>query len=606
MSAPTPAKETPISPQVSPTEHYDAIVVGSGAGGGMAAYVLTLSGLRVLVLEAGRTYDPATETPMFQLPKDAPLRGAGTPEKPFGFYDATVDGGWQVPGEPYTSAPGTDFMWWRARMLGGRTNHWGRISLRMGEYDFKPYSRDGLGFDWPISYEDLAPYYDKTEALIGVYGSNEGLENTPSSSPGVLQPPPIPRAYEQLTQRECARLGIPVIPAHLAILTRAQDANRLPGMLHPGNDVAQRVTAESMRGRAACLWATPCGRGCSVRANFQTPTVLLPPALATGNLDILTDAMVREVTVDDRGRATGVNYIDKTTRQDRHASADVVVLTASACESARILLNSTSALFPDGLANGNGMVGKYLMDTVGAGISGQVPALEGLPPHNEDGASAHHMYVPWWLYGDQLAGRLNFARGYHIEFGGGRRMPGYGAFSGIEPLTGGSYGQRFKEDCRRYYGSFMYFDGRGEMIPNEDCYCVIDPDTVDQWGIPVLRFHWQWSDHELNQAAHMHHTFAGIIEAMGGTVLSTVETDGSRAILKPGQIIHEVGAVRMGDDPETSVLNPHCQAWEVPNLFVADGGPLVSNADKNPTLSILALAWRTSEFIVEQLRTRSI
>ncbi|HCD28049.1 MAG TPA: GMC family oxidoreductase, partial [Gammaproteobacteria bacterium] len=164
---------------------YDVIVVGSGAAGGMSAYTLTCAGVKVLMLEAGRDYDPVSETPMFELDKDAPLRATATPDKPFGYYDATVDGGWQVPGEPYSSADGVDFMWWRSRMLGGRTNHWGRISLRMGEYDFKPYSRDGLGFDWPMSYADLQPYYDKTEALIGVYGSNEGLENTPNSSPGV-------------------------------------------------------------------------------------------------------------------------------------------------------------------------------------------------------------------------------------------------------------------------------------------------------------------------------------------------------------------------------------------------------------------------------------
>ncbi|MFC6979698.1 FAD-binding protein [Microbulbifer taiwanensis] len=192
------------SEQFNNQKEYDALIVGSGAGGGMAAYVLATAGLKVLMLEAGRSYDPVKETPMFNLPKDAPLRGGSTPDKPFGFYDATVDGGWQVPGEPYTqgsTAPGRKFDWWRARMLGGRTNHWGRISLRMGEYDFKPYSRDGLGFDWPIGYEDLAPYYDKTEMLIGVYGTNEGLENTPDSSDGVLLPPPKPRAYELLAKK---------------------------------------------------------------------------------------------------------------------------------------------------------------------------------------------------------------------------------------------------------------------------------------------------------------------------------------------------------------------------------------------------------------------
>jgi choline dehydrogenase-like flavoprotein len=583
-------------------EEYDAIVVGSGAAGGMCALILAVHGVKVLMLEAGRHYDPLTETPMFQLPDEAPLRGAGTPEKPFGFYDATVDGGWRVPGEPYSSAEGTGFRWWRARMLGGRTNHWGRISLRMGPYDFKPRSRDGLGFDWPMTYEDLAPYYDKTEALIGVYGSNEGLENTPDSSPGVLLPPPAPRVHELLTQKVCGEeLGIPVIPAHLAILSERQDHEGWPARLFPGNPLAQRVVAESMRSRAACLWATPCGRGCSIKANFQSPTVMLPPALATGNLQVRTDAMVREVTVDARGRANGVHFIDKRTRLDEHVRGRVVILAASACESARIMLNSRSGLFPDGIGNGTGLVGKYVMDTVGAGVGGQIPALENMPPHNQDGASAMHLYMPWWLYGERAGGSLDFARGYHIEFGGGRGMPGPGIFGGLERFTGGAYGLRFKEEARRFYGSFLWFDGRGEMIPNEDCYCEVDPDGVDQWGIPTLRFHWKWSRHELNQARHMQHTFRDIIQALGGTVTSPVHDDGARAIAAPGQIIHEVGGAIMGSDPTRSVLNQYCQSWEVPNLFVTDGAAFVSNADKNPTLSIMAIAWRASDYIVGEM-----
>jgi len=377
-------------------------------------------------------------------------------------------------------------------------------------------------------------------------------------------------------------------------------------MLWPNNAMAQRVTAAAMNERAACFFATPCGRGCSIKANFQSPTVCLPPALATGNLDIVTDAMVREVTVDARGKANGVSYVDKATRLDQHVSARVVVLAASAVESARIMLNSKSGLFPDGIGNGSGLVGKYIMDTVGAGVGGQFPRMENMPPHNADGASAMHVYMPWWLYGEQAAGRLDFARGYHVEFGGGRRMPGFGAFGGLEPLTGGSYGQAFKDDCRRYYGSFMYFDGRGEMIPNEDCYCEIDPDGVDQWGIPTLRFHWKWSQHELNQARHMQRTFAGIIEAMGGRVLSTVQDDGAKAIARPGQIIHEVGGAIMGSSPSSSVLNQYCQSWEVDNLFVTDGAAFVSNADKNPTLSIMAVAWRASDYLVEQLGQGSI
>src|ERR1700741_1292128 len=277
---------------------YDVIVVGSRAARGQPAYPLTMDGARVLMLEAGRRYDPAIETPMLQTNADAPLRASGTPEKPFGFWDATIDGGWDVPGEPYSSAsddPARKFVWWRARMLGGRTNHWGRISLRNGPYDFKPHSRDGLGFDWPMNYEDLAPYYDKVEMLIGVYGANDGLENTPNSSPGVLLPPPKPRVSDLLTQQRAAKLRIPVVAGHRAVLTQRLDHARLPKLLHPGNAKAQQILAADMRKRAACFFATPCGRGCSIRANYQSTTVHLPPALDTGNLDILAHALLRPI-----------------------------------------------------------------------------------------------------------------------------------------------------------------------------------------------------------------------------------------------------------------------------------------------------------------------
>jgi choline dehydrogenase-like flavoprotein len=587
---------------------YDVIVVGSGAAGGQSAYTLCMDGAKVLMLEAGRKYSPESETPMFQTPDMAPLVAVATPDKEFGFYDATVDGGWQVPGEPYvrtTEEPAGSFWWWRARMLGGRTNHWGRISLRNGPYDFKPHSRDGLGFDWPITYEDLAPYYDKVELLIGVYGSNEGLENTPNSSPGCLLPPPKPLVSDYLVAQRAGRLGIPVIPGHRAVLTRPLDFKRSSARLHPGNATAQKLTAEAMRSRAPCLWATPCGRGCSVRANYQSTTVHLPPALASGNLDITTDAMVYEVTLGRDGHANGVNFIDRTSGKQQHASARVVILAASACESVRILLNSKSAQFPQGLANSSGKVGHYLMDTVGSSVSGQIPLLESLPPLNEDAADGHQMYVPWWLYKEQLAGKLGFARGYHIEFGGGRRMPGYDTARGIEWLTGGSYGVKFKQDVRRYYGSFVSFDGRGEMIPNENSYCEIDPSVKDKWGIPVLRFHWQWSEHELRQAAHMQRTFADIIYAMGGRPRE-VQTDGARAIAPGGFIIHEVGGGIMGADPNSSVTNPWCQTWDVPNLFVNDGAVFASNADKNPTLTIMALAWRAADHILGRMRRREL
>jgi choline dehydrogenase-like flavoprotein len=584
---------------------YDVVVVGSGAAGGMAAYVLAQEGLKVAMLEAGRDYRPVDETPMMNLNAQAPLRGAGTPDKPFGFYDATVNGGWNVPGEPYTNGPGSTFRWWRSRMLGGRTNHWGRISLRMGPYDFKPRSRDGLGFDWPLSYEELAPYYDKVEALIGVWGTNEGMENTPDSSEGMLQPAPAPRGYERYMKKHGDRIGVPVIPSHIAVLSKPQDHERIPKMLHPHNPRAQQILADSMQKRLACIWATPCGRGCSIGANFQSTTVLIPPALATGNLTVITNAMAREVTMDARGRATGVHYIDKRTRRDAYVAGRAVILAAGAGETARILLNSKSKSFPQGLANGSGQVGRWLMDTVGASVYGQIPAFENLPPVNDDGGSAMHVYTPWWLYKEQLAGKLPFARGYHIEPNGGRKMPGTDVGEFLR-FTKGSYGKKLKQEARRYYGSFVGFHGRGEMIPNEHSYCELDPNVVDEWGIPVLRFHWKWSDHETRQAAHMQKTFADLITAMGGKPTSTIEADGAKAIAEGGAVIHEVGTVRMGNDARTSVLNRWSQAHEVKNLYVADGAAFVSNADKNPTLSILALAWRACDHLMAEMKRRSI
>jgi len=595
-------------PQIDPDKaqaQYDVIVVGSGAAGGQTAYTCALEGAKVLMLEAGRNYDPEKETPMFQTNADAPLRGTSTPDKPFGFYDATIDGGWQVPGEPYTSAssePERKFWWWRSRMLGGRTNHWGRISLRNGPYDFKPRSRDGLGFDWPLNYEDVAPYYDKVEMLIGVYGDNHGLENTPDSPRGCLQPPPAFRAAERFGQHHGKKLGLPVIPIHRAVLTEKQDPAVLPAKIHPGNPRAQRLLADSMRARQACFWATPCGRGCSIKANYQSTTVHLPPALASGNLDLISDAMAREVTIGPDGRATGVVFIDRRTGKERVVKGKVVVLAASSGETVRILLNSKSPLFPQGLANSSGLVGKYIMDTVGASLGGQIPAMENLPPHNEDGAGGNHAYVPWWLYQEQLAGKLGFARGYHIEFGGGRQMPGFGTGAGLENITRGSYGRKFKEEARRYYGSFMWFAGRGEMIPNDDSFCDLDPVVKDKWGIPALRFHWKWSEHETRQAAHMQRTFADWITAMGGKPRSQPLADGAKAIEPGGKIIHEVGGAIMGSDPRKSVTNQWCQTWDVKNLFLTDGAPFCSNADKNPTLTIMALAWRASDYLLAGLK----
>ena len=256
------------------------------------------------------------------------------------------------------------------------------------------------------------------------------------------------------------------------------------------------------------------------------------------------------------------------------------MLAASAGETARILLNSKSESFPDGVANSSGQVGRNLMDTVGAAVSAQFPVLENRPAYNEDGAMGMHVYIPFWLYKEQARGELDFPRSYHYEFGAdGRGEPGMGM--GHVAAFAGGYGRKLKEDMRRYYGSFLDFVCRGEMIPNADSWCEIDPDNKDTWGIPTLRFHFKWSEHELNMVRHFQAATKEIIERLGGK-LQSGDVAPEQAISKGGQIIHEVGTTRMGDDPETSVTNQYGQSWDIGNLFMTDGGVFASKAHKNP------------------------
>lgn len=566
-----------ISPKI-----YDVAIVGSGAGGGMAAYVLTQAGADVVMLEAGQLWSASEDGDMFAWSYDSPRRGASSREKPFGEFDGCI-GGWEIDGEPYTRAPGTEWDWFRARMLGGRTNHWGRISLRFGPDDFRGRSLDGMGDDWPITYDDLAPYYDRLDDLVGIFGNRDGFYNEPD---GNFLPPPKPRVHELLVMQGAKKIGLPVLANRLSILTK------------PHN------------GRPACHYCSQCGRGCSTNSNFSSPSVLINPAQLTGNLEVVPHAMVREVLTDTEGRATGVSYVNTQDLQEYQVRARIVVLAASACSTARILLNSKSPRHPNGLANSSDVVGRYLMDTTGASIVGFFPQLMNRPAYNEDGVGGAHIYIPWFGYNE----RRDFARGYHFEVWGGRQQPGYGFMGGIHNVNGrfsetntaartrggGGYGLTLKEDYRQMFGALGGFSIRGEMIARRENHCAIDPQVVDKYGIPVLRFDVRWSDQEYNQVRHGQQKARELIEAMGGEVLSPMPTrEEGYGIDKPGRIIHEVGTVRMGNDPRTSALNSYCQAHDAPNVFVADAAPFVSQAHKNTTWTLMALAWRTADRIVE-------
>jgi choline dehydrogenase-like flavoprotein len=564
---------------------YDVVIVGSGAGGGMAAKILADAGLSIAVMEAGPNFDPQDPEHMTQMkwPWESPRRGAGT-TRAFGDFDASY-GDWTIKGEPYTHAEGTRFDWWRSRMLGGRTNHWGRISLRFGPKDFKRKSIDGLGDNWPIGYEDVKPYYDKVDKLIGIFGTKENIPNEPD---GFFLPPPKPRLHELIYDQAAKSLNIPAIPGRLSMLT-------------------QKINNE----RGVCFYCRQCNRACQVLADFSSSSVLIKPLLTKGSVDVYLGAMVREVTTDSEGRATGISYVNKDDRQEYKIKGKTVVLAASACSSARILLNSKSDQHPNGMANSSDHVGRYLHDSTGASRSGILPQLLDRKRYNEDGVGGMHIYSPWWLDNKDL----DFARGYHIEVWGGMGMPNYGFGFNIQDfqkLTGvtdrpGGYGVQLKKDMRKFFGAVIGFGGRGESVPQYGNRCTIDNEVIDEWGIPVLKFDYRWTDNEVKQARHMQDTFSRLLDEMGAIPIGEAPgAEKSYGLEAPGRIIHEVGTTRMGENKSTSVTNKFNQTHDVDNLYIMDGGPFVSQADKNPTWTIMALAWRASDHLIGELKRMNI
>ncbi|MFN7999747.1 MAG: GMC family oxidoreductase [Acidobacteriota bacterium] len=588
------APQMPPDSAVNLRKTYDAIVVGSGAAGGMAAYVLTAHGLKVLLLEAGKRVDTDKELKSTEWPYEHPRRGDMPPghvaltlneytvRKPP--YAQGLKAGhvynyvqsWDGPDysknlvvdekdHPYT---GTNYAWVRSRVLGGKTNIWGRLALRLSDYDFKAASRDGYGQNWPIEYKDIAPYYDKVDLLLGISGVKENLPYLPDS---IFQRPIRLNEAEVHLRGSLAKLGRTITPYRAGVTT----------------DGVKNKYRMRCFGRGACVRRAG---GCDIHAAFDSPTGLIFPAFETGNLTLRTNATVAEVLVDAKtGNARGVRFVDTVTGKDYEAKAKAVVLAASTLESARLLLLSKSRFHPQGIGNSSGHVGHNFCEHVmGPGITGLYKKKIGAPRTLDDGRPGG-FYLP--RFRNLTEKHPKFIRGYGFEGSSGTEM-----FPG-EAIGQPGFGAGYKKKVRDYAGAYISMGAFGEVLSRYENQVALDPVSKDRWGIPVLRFNYKFGDNEKKMCADMAEAAQEMFEAAGIEIISV-----DREILTEGWSIHELGTARMGNDPKTSVLNQFQQAHDVKNLFVVDGSSHVSAACQNPTWTIMALAWRSCDYLAAELK----
>ena len=573
---------------------YDAVVVGSGAGGGMAAHVLTSHGMKVLLLEAGRRIDTTAELKSTEWPYEHPRRGNMPPgDHALSFNEYTIrqppyaNGvkakhvfsyvqGWggsdysknivvDEKDHPYT---GTNYAWVRARCLGGKTNIWGRLALRLSDYDFKAASRDDFGVNWPIEYKDIAPYYDKVDLLLGISGVKENLPFLPDS---IFQRPTRLNEAEVHLRSSLAKMGRTLTPYRAGVTT----------------DGVKNKYRTRCFGRGAC---SRRAGGCDIHAAFDSPTGLIFPAFDTGNLTIRTNATVSEILVDQNtGKARGVAFIDTATGRSYEAKARVVVLAASTLESARLMLLSKSRIHPAGIGNSSGHVGhnfcEHVMGPSAIGIyKNKIGAISTLDDGRPGG-----FYVP--RFRNLSEKHPKFIRGYGFEGGSGTTM-----FPG-EAIGQPGFGASYKKKVRDYAGAFISMGAFGEVLARYENYVEIDPRMKDRWGIPTLRFNYKFGENEKRMAEDMAESVQEMFEAAGIEIVSV-----DRQVLTEGWSIHELGTARMGVDPKTSVLNQFQQSHDVKNLFVVDGSSHVNAACQNPTWTIMALAWRSCDYLADEFK----
>jgi choline dehydrogenase-like flavoprotein len=574
---------------------YDAIVIGSGAAGGMAAHVLTSHGMKVLMLEAGKKLNIEKELKSMEWPYNHPRRGDMPPGShalslneynvrqppyakgtPYNQVYSYVQG-WSGPDysknivvderdHPYT---GTNYAWVRARVLGGKTNIWGRLALRLSDYDFKAKTHDSYGEDWPISYKDIAPYYDKVDLYLGISGQKENLPHLPDS---IFQRP-VKLTFAEVKLR--------------------QGVKKMNRMLTPYRAGVTTDGLKHNKYRSKCFGRGACSRragGCDIHAAFDSPTGLIYPAMETGKLTLRTNSIAREVLVDKKtGKAEGVAFIDSETGKTYEAKAKVVVIAASTLESARLMLLSKSDAHPNGIGNSSGHVGHNFCEHVmGPGVYGLVKDLVGKPRTNDDGRPGS-FYIP--RFRNLSERHPNFIRGYGFEGGSGTSM-----FPGNAMDTPG-FGSAYKKQVRDYTGAFIGMGSFGEVLSRYENFMDLDPEVKDKWGVPALRFHYKFGDNEKKMAEDMADTAREMFEASGIEIIGV-----DRQVLTEGWSIHELGTARMGTDPKTSVLNQFQQSHDIKNLFVVDGSSHVSASCQNPTWTIMALCWRSCDYLADQFK----
>jgi choline dehydrogenase-like flavoprotein len=530
-------------------ETFDVCVIGSGAAGGVMAKELCESGAKVVMLEAGKSVAPS-ELLSHKWPYELPFRGFRG-EKQVPFYQGDI-----AKSIAYNDCDTISMD--RVRVLGGRTMHWNAVALRYAPSDFKEWSLQGIEEDWPLTYEELAPYYDRIEQIIGVCGNDDHLEILPA---GKNYLPPIPwRCSEHIMNRATSTMGIPLIAVRKAVLTRPYD-HRVP-----------------------CHYCGHCMDGCDAASIFSTPDCMLPKARATGNFTLRQNALAREILVDDEGLASAVSFIDTEASTEQQVKAKIVVVCCSTVESARLLLNSRSQKHPAGLANSSGKVGHHLNGHLSESVSVYLEELQGQKPSNQDGAT-DHVYVPRY---NQLFGKTGYVGGWGFQVNYSSYMFPHQATQ----LPG--YGAGFKERVRKMQPGYLSFGAWGKVTSEYGNSITVDPNRLDAHGIPtpVVHFRFSENDHALWQASKQ--SILEICSHMKGPVFPSFGKGPT------GFASHEVGTVRMGKDPRTSVLNGYCQARDVKNLFVTDGSTFTTSSEKNPTLTIMALSLRAADYITEQ------